>query len=153
MPVAPPEAAPFLAAQEATKAGDWRAIYALFSPSERAAAQKRWDALRQGAKTAGSVHKSVLDGLAVEVQQSAAAVRAMDLPAYFTVRNEAQARSSPGNVRAYVAAQIMGIDRLSDDAAMLRIKIGEHEQQVPLKQEGGRWYLSRTLDALTDFEQ
>ena len=124
---------------------DWSAAYDLYAPSERKRAEGRWNVMRADADKAGSPNKSRLDGFALDVGKSAAEVAAMDLRTFFVLRNKAQ-----GGPRG-MKIEIRDFEELEGDFGMARVKFGDNLQQVPMKREDGRWYLARTLDALTDF--
>jgi hypothetical protein len=145
---ATPEAA-FEAIKAATLAEDWEALYLLHSPSERAEAEQRWEAVRADPAKAES-----LERLAGQAGTSPEALAEMDLRLLFVLRNTMQA-ASPGSkmMEATRGAAFLGAEPVlgeGENVVMVRVRTGEREMTMPFRREDGRWYLWRVLTGLTD---
>lgn len=141
--------ATFEAMKRATLDGDWEALYALNAPSERKAAEAKWDAARTAA---GGDRSFVTLGERAGVGPTAAAE--MTLGESFAARNAHQAEAG-GKPRADAIATMEYVgtedEQEGGDVLMVRFRVTGNEQTIPMRREDGRWYVSRLLAALTDF--
>jgi hypothetical protein len=126
-------------------ARDWAGLYLLNAPSERREAEARWDERRRSVEHAEGVRE-----LAEALGATEGEVASWSLERLFVARTERQAES-PDFQATVASARFVRLKTREGDVAIARVAMGEREQDVPLRREGGRWYLWKVLTSLTDF--
>ncbi len=136
----------FEAMKAATLAEDWDALYELNAPSERKEAEARWDAARASPETM----QAALRVFARDTEQQPEVIAGMTLRELYVARIAKQAEGS-SMLASVRQSQFVASQSEPDGIRMVTFTVEGGDMDLPMKRENGRWYLWKTLTALTDF--
>ncbi len=136
----------FEAMKAATLAEDWDALYELNAPSERKEAEARWDAARASPETM----QAALRVFARDTGQQPEVIAGMTLRELYVARIAKQAEGS-SMLESVRLSEFVASRSESDGVRMVTFSHEGGAMELPMKHENGRWYLWKTLTALTDF--
>ena len=142
-----PEAT-FAAMRRATLTQDWDALYELNAPSERAKSEARWDEQK-----VDPAKEEMIAEAASKLGLSLEDLRALPLRDFFKLRNVKQAEANLERVMQFAhQAEFVGVTEEKDDGVvMTQFRFGEKDSDMPMKREGGRYYLWMMLTAMSSF--